>query len=88
MNHDTSVNNYHLGNSNFRTSITTLERFRDRNIDRVQLGRPNALYSNIAAEKSSGRKKTLNMSKVVVRKDHDLGLLQSTDNNNSLNFCV
>lgn len=32
-----------------------------------------ALCSNIAVEKSSGRQKKLEMSKVVVRKDDDLG---------------
>lgn len=56
--------------------MTMLERFRDqkKKKSRVQLGIPKALCSNIAVEKSSGRQKKLEMSKVVVRKDDDLGI--------------
>lgn len=57
--------------------MTMLERFRDpkkKKKSRVQLGRPTALCSNIAVEKSSGRQKKLKMSKVVVRKDENLGI--------------
>ena len=75
MNHDTSVNNYHLVNSKLQE--LALQCWKDsekKKKNRVQLGRPTALCSNIAVEKSSGRQKKLKISKVVVRKDHDLGI--------------